>query len=138
MVEITLKGRKIPLIYTLMEMKAIQEELGPTEQAIAKMYAKNPEDNKDMSLVGGKEQIETLAAMIRIMGNAGLEEAGEEGNLTDKGILRALKPAALWEMAGACLNAINEGMNSEIPEKEQAGPVDVTLEEIRKKNEKGD
>jgi hypothetical protein len=31
-----------------------------------------------------------------------------------------------------------EGMESEIPEKKQEGPVDVTLEEMNKKKEKED
>jgi hypothetical protein len=38
----------------------------------------------------------------------------------------------------ACAAAINEGMASEIPEKEETGPVDVTLEEMKKKEEKDD
>jgi hypothetical protein len=76
--------------------------------------------------------------MIRILGNAGLEEAGEVADLTDKKILRALKPMELPEAVSACIEAFNEGMRSEIPEKEEEGPVDVVLEEMKKKKEPDD
>ena len=51
--------------------------------------------------------------------------------------MRAIKPMDLMESISACMDAINEGMMSEIPEKEEEGPVDVTLEEMKKKEEKG-
>ena len=35
-----------------------------------------------------------------------------------------------------CMDAMTEGMASEIPEKKKTGPVDVVLEEIQKKKEK--
>ena len=50
-------------------------------------------------------------------------------------MLRALKPARLVEAMNACLQAINEGMESEIPPAKQDEPVDVTLEEMNKKKE---
>ena len=37
-----------------------------------------------------------MAKLIRILGNAGLEEAGEAPDLTDKKVLRAMKPADRW------------------------------------------
>ena len=39
-------------------------------------------------------------------------------------------------MVNACFDAMNEGMKSEIPEEKQNGPVDVTLEEMKKKETK--
>ena len=50
-------------------------------------------------------------------------------------MLRALKPADLITAVNACMDAMADGMKSEIPEKEEEGPVDVTLEEINKKKE---
>ena len=55
---------------------------------------------------------------------------------SDKKVLRALKPADLAEAVNKCMDAMAEGMKSEIPEKKQEGPVDVTLEEMNKKKEK--
>lgn len=136
MVTITLKGREIPLLYTTWEMKQVQEELGPISTAIKKVLGRNPEDENDMSLYAGAEHLAAAATLIRILGNAGLEESGEAADLTDKKVLRALKPADLAEAVNKCMDAMAEGMRSEIPEKKQEGPVDVTLEEMKKKKEK--
>ena len=136
MVTIRLKGREIPLIYTTYEMKTIQEEIAPLGKAIRMVLGRNPEDEEDTSPFGGAEHIGAAAKMIRILGNAGLEETGEVGDLTDKKVLRALRPADLAEVMNACMTAMNEGMASEIPEKEETGPVDVTLEQMKKKETK--
>lgn len=136
MVTITLKGREIPLLYTTWEMKQVQEELGPISKAIKRVLGRNPDDEDDMSLYAGAEHLAAAATLIRILGNAGLEESGEAADLTDKKVLRALKPADLAEAVNKCMDAMAEGMKSEIPEKKQEGPVDVTLEEMNKKKEK--
>ena len=136
MITITLKGREIPLLYTTWEMKQVQEDLGPISKAIKKVLGRNPDDKEDMSKYGGAEHLTAAAKLIRILGNAGLEESGEAADLTDKKVLRALKPADLAEAVNKCMDAMAEGMKSEIPEKKQEGPVDVTLEEMNKKKEK--
>ena len=138
MITIRLKEREIPLLYTVYEMKQIQEEIAPIGKAIDLVLGKNPDNKKDTSKFGGAEHIKAAATLIRILGNAGLEEAGENGDLTDKKIMRALKPAELLEMISACMDAINEGMMSEIPDEKEDEPVDVTLEEMKKKEVKGD
>jgi len=130
---ITLKGREIPLVYTVWEMKEIQEELGPLSTAIRLVLGRNPEDETDTSKYGSAEHLKAAASLIRILGNAGLEEAGEAPDLTNKKILRALRPSELIEAINECINAMNEGMASEIPEKTKEGPVDVVLEEIERK-----
>lgn len=136
MASITLKGREIPLIYTTYEMKTIQEEIAPLNRAISLVLGRNPDDPDDTSRYGSAEQLAAAATMVRILGNAGLEEAGEEPDLTDKMILRALKPIELAAAVSACMDAMNDGMRSEIPEKEEEGPVDVTLEKMKKKETK--
>ena len=138
MASITLKGREIPLLYTTYEMMTIQEEIAPLSRAISLVLGRNPDDKEDMSRYGGAEHLEAAAKLIRILGNAGLEEAGEDPDLTDKKVMRALRPAELAVAVNACMDAMNEGMTSEIPEEKEEGPVDVTLEEIRKKKVKED
>ena len=138
MVTINLKGREIPLLYTTWEMKTIQEEIAPNDKIMLLVTGRNPEDKTDMSLFGGPDHLKVIAKLIRILGNAGLEEAGEAPDLTDKKVLRGLKPNGLVEAVNTCINAINEGLMSEIPEDPDAGPVDVTLEEMNKKKEKED
>ena len=136
MASITLKGREIPLLYTSQEMLTVQTEIAPFSKAINLVMGRNPEDENDTGFFGGAEHLKALGAMIRILGNAGLEEAGQEADLTDKKILRAIRPAEITDMINACMNTLNEGMASEIPEKEEEGPVDVTLEEMKKKEAK--
>ena len=136
MATIRIKGREVPLIYTVYEMKQIQEEIGPLGEAINLVLGRNPEDEKDRSRYLSKEHLDAATKLIRILGNAGLDEAGAAPNLTDKTIARAIKPVELPIMISACMDAMNAGMMSEIPEKEDDGPVDVTLEEMKKKETK--
>ena len=138
MVSITLKGRKIPLVYTVWEMKTIQEEIATNDRMLALITGRNPEDKTDNSLYGGPEHLNVIAKLIRILGNAGLEEAGEVPDLTDKKVLRAMRPSQLVDAVNACIDAMNDGFRSEIPEKKDEGPVDVTLEEMKKKETKDD
>lgn len=134
MTTITLKGRKIPLLYTTYEMKLIQEEVGMMDRAVSLILGRNPDDEEDGSRFGGPEQLGAVAKVVMILGNSGLEEAGENPDLTEKKILRSMRPADLAEIVSACMTALTEGMSSEIP-KEDTGPVDVTLEEMNKKKE---
>lgn len=136
MAEITLKGRTIPLLYTVYEMKQIQEEIAPLGKFQYIISGQNPEDKDDTSGYGSAEHLDAIAKLIRILGNAGLEENGEAPDLTDKKILRSLKPGEMVTVINACMEALAEGMASEIPEKKQEGPVDVTLEELKKKKVK--
>lgn len=134
MASITLKGREIPLLYTTYEMKTIQDDIAPLDKAIRLVLGRNPEDEDDLSNFGSAEHISAAAKLIRILGNAGLEETGENPDLTDKKVMRALKPSELAGAVNACMDAMSDGMKSEIPEKEEEGPVDVTLEEMKKKD----
>ena len=134
-VSIKIKGREIPLIYTTEEMLTIQEEIGPVNETITTASGSNPDDKKDTSRFGTKEHLRTLAKLIVILGNAGLEESDQEGDLTEKKVLRGIKPDEIYMAVSACMKCLTEGMQSEIPEKKQEGPVDVTLEEIKKKDE---
>ena len=136
MASITLKGREIPLLYTVYEMKQIQEEIAPIGKALKIILGRNPEDENDTSLYGSAQHLEAAAKMVRIVGNAGLEENGENADMTDKKVMRAIRPGELAEIVNACFDAMNEGMKSEIPEKKETGPVDVTLEEMKKKETK--
>ena len=135
MAEITLKGRRIPLLYTVYEMKQVQEEICSLGDFQYVVFGRNRDDESDQSKYGSAEHLAAIAKLIRIMGNAGLEEAGEEPNLTEKGIMRAIRPANIPDYISACADALNDGMSSEYPKEEAEGPVDVTLEEMNKKKE---
>jgi len=135
MASITLKGREIPLLYTVWEMKQVQEEICPLNELQYIMFGRNKDDENDRSKYAGPEHLNALAKLIRILGNAGLEEAEKEADLTDKKILRSLKPMDLTDAINACVAAMSEGMESEIPDEKKEGPVDVVLEEIERKKE---
>ena len=136
MASIMMKGREIPLVYTVYEMKQIQDEIAPLATAISLALGRNPENKEDTSAYGSAGHLEAATKLIRILANAGLEENGENPDLTDKKIMRSMKPADLMMAISACMDAMTEGMASEIPEEKQEGPVDVTLEEINKKKER--
>lgn len=137
MAHITLKGREIPLIFTMMEMRDMQAEICRLDDLQYALFGRNRDDEKDMSGYCSAEHLGALAKALRIMGNAGLEEAGEAPDLTDKKIMRGLSPSKIMEACTACMNAISEGMASEIPPKESEGPVDVGLQEIEEKKKEG-
>lgn len=136
MAKITLKGREIPLLFTMLELRDMQSEIARLDDLQYILFGRNKDDDHDMSNYCSPGHLDAVAKAIRIMGNAGLEEAGEAPDLTDKKVLRQLNPSRILEVSTACLEAISEGMTSEIPPKQAEGPVDVGLQEMEKKKEK--
>ena len=140
---IKIGGREIPLFYSSYELISIQKDIGCTafqlNDEVFGVHREDPDDDDSQvrfDVVTDPEKTKKLGILIRILGNAGLEEAGEAADLTDKWVLRAMKPAALVDAVNACMEAMSEGMASEIPEKESDEPVDVTLEQMKKKETK--
>ena len=132
---IILKGREIPLLYTVFEMKEIQEDLCPLGELFYRLLGSNGEDPEDRSGFGGPDHLSAVAKLVRIMGNAGLEEAGENPDLTEKKIMRAMKPAQITDVVKACSEVIREALESEVPETDSDEPKDVVLEKLNKKKE---
>ena len=145
MTEILMGGRTIPLLYTTFEMIAIQKEIGCTAfQLRDEVFGIWQEDEDDPSsvrfgVVTEPEKTAKLGTLIRIMGNAGLEEKGEEPDLTDKWILRNMKPALILPYAVAVMAEINEGNKVEAPAEEEGkeAPRDMMLEEETAKKQPG-
>ena len=144
MKEIKIGKREIPLFYSTFEMIEIQEEIGCTAfQLREEVFGIRQEDEDDpmsiwMECATDPEKTKKLGTLIRILGNAGLEENGEKGDLTDKWILRNMKPALIMAYAVAAMAVIVEGNKIEAPEaEEQQGPVDEVLEEQNAKKQPG-
>ena len=142
MAGIRIGGRDIPLLYTTYELVAIQEEIGCTgHQLRDEVFGIHLADEDDPSSVvfdcvtDGKKT-KKLGTLIRILGNAGLEEQGEEPNLTDKWVLRNMKPGLLLVYALGAFGVINEGNQMEAKQ-EETGPVDEGLEEEQAKKQPG-
>lgn len=144
--EINLGGRKIPLLLTTLELAEIQEDIGCTvAQLRDEVFGITEDDEPDengkpvfrFGVMNDPKKIRKMGTLIRILGNAGLEEQGEEPDLTDKWVLRAMKPGLIIPMAVILIAVINEAMRQEKTEEKQSGPVDVTIEEENRKKEQG-
>ena len=145
--EINIGGRKIPLLLTTLELIDIQEEIGCTvAQLRDEVFGLTEDDEPDengkpvfrFGVVNDPKKIRKMGTLIRILGNAGLEEQGKEPDLTEKWVLRHMLPAEIVGFAILATLEINRGMRSEVAEeeqKEQAGQkIDVMVaEEERKK-----
>ena len=91
-----------------------------------------------LTVVTDPEKTKKLGTLLRIMGNAGLEEKGEEPDLTDKWVLRNIKPGTLIAYALTMYTVINEGNRIEDTRTEkEKGPVDEGLEEENAKKQPG-
>ena len=142
--EINLGGRRIPLLLTTLELIDIQAEIGCTvAQLRDEVFGITEDDEPDengkpvfrFGVAGDAVKIKKMGTLIRILGNAGLEERGEEPDLTDKWVLRAMKPGMIIPMAVILIAVINESMMQEKTEEKASGPVDVTIEEENRKKE---
>ena len=144
MTEIKIGGRMVPLLYTTFEMVSIQEEIGCTSfQLKDQVFGIRQEDEDDPTSIRievgtDPEKTRKLAKLIRILGNAGLEEKGQEPDLTEKWIMRNMKPAMIVPYAVLAMREISEGNKMETPDREgEKGPVDEGLEEQQAKKQQG-
>ena len=144
MTEITIGGRKIPLFYSALEMVEIEKSIGCTAFQLnekvmgARKIGDDDDENAEfrIDLIDKPENKENLGKLIRILGNAGLEEDGQEPDLTDRWVLRHMKPGMIMIYAMAVMAIVNEGNQMEA-KKEENGPVDVLLEEEQGKKSPG-
>lgn len=137
--EMEIGGRTIPLVLSSYEMLTIQEEIGCTIGQIREQVfgiEHNLEmDEYSFSLATDKEKMKKFGTLIRILGNAGLEEAGQEPDLTDKWILRHMRPAMIMPFVILLTEVVNDAMKMESGGT-QTGPVDEALEEENRKKER--
>ena len=136
MPEIKIGGREIPLFYSTYEMIEIEKSIGCTAYQLNEKVIGARQTNEDdpddpegieLDILSKPENKENLGKLIRILGNAGLEEKGEEPDLTDRWVLKHMKPGMVMIYAVAVMAVVNEGNQMEM-KKEDSGPVDETLE----------
>ena len=146
--EIKIGDRTIPMLLTAYELQDIQKDIGCTvgqlaDEVFAIEYHPDADEEKGeqvrtIEIMKDANKIRKLGTLIRICGNAGLEEAGQEPDLTDKWIMRHIKIDMVLLYAVAMMKVINEAMRTEIAEKEaEDGPVDEILAEENRKKEPG-
>ena len=141
---IKIGGREIPLFYSSFELVDIQKEIGCTSfQLNEEVFGVHMEDEDDpksirFGVMTDGEKLERFGKLVRILGNAGLEEEGKEPDLTDKWVLRNMKPGMVMVYVVALAAVISEGNQIEsIGPKEESGPVDEGLEEQQAKKPQG-
>jgi len=136
--EIKIGERTVPVLLSTLEMAEIQEEIGCTvgqlRDEVFGLQVDLETDKVTFGIVEDGKKIRKFAKLIRIMGNAGLEEAGQEPDLTDKWIMRHMKPGLIMAYVVGITAVINESMKVETGEKKE-GPVDEVLEEENRKKE---
>ena len=134
--------REIPLFYSTKELIDIQREIGCTGFELKdKVFGLRQVDEDDpesivLDVVTDTERMEKLGKLIMILGNAGLEEDGQEPDLTLKWVLRNIRPAMIAIYAVTVMAIIIQGNQMEQKEEEN-GPVDEILEEQNAKKQPG-
>ena len=146
MTEILIGGRKIPLSYSAFEMIEIQKQIGCTafelKDVVFGIRKEMDDDHPEVEpkviieVANDPERLAKMGKLIAILGNAGLEEMGEEPNLTEKWVLRQMKPALILGYAIATMAEITAGNMMEAKQEEK-GPVDEKLEEEMAKKPQG-
>ena len=141
---IKIGGREIPLFYSSLEMVDIQKDIGCTAfQLNEEVFGIHLEDEDDPSsvrfgVITDGDKLEKFGKLIRILGNAGLEEEGKDPDLTDKWVLRHMKPGMVMVYVIALVAVISDGNKIEsITPKEEEGQVDEGLEEQNAKKQPG-
>lgn len=141
--EIKIGGRMIPLFYSTYEAIAIQEDIGCTVFELKDVVFGVKQDDEDednpvrFEVATDPVRQKKLGTLIRILGNAGLEEDGKEPDLTDKWVLRHMKPGFVLAYAFIVIAVIAEGNRIEAAGQEETGPVDEVLEEQNAKKPQG-
>lgn len=142
MAELQIGGREIPLHYSTFEMIEIERALGCTAYELnSKVLGLRQTDEDDptkveLDIFRNPDMKENLGKLIRILGNAGLEEAGQEPDLTDRWVLKHMHPGSVAAYAVAVMVIINDGNQMEA-KREESGPVDEGLEEEQGKKSPG-
>ena len=141
---IKIGGREIPLYYSSYEMIAFQEDIGCTAFQLNDVVFGIKRDDEDedntvrFGVLTDTEKLKKLGTLIRILGNAGLEQEGKEADLTDKWILRHIKPGMIMVYVIALIAVLTDGNKIESTRKEEEnGPVDEGLEEENAKKQPG-
>ena len=106
------------------------------------MFGIHQEDEDDptslkFGILEDGEKTKKFGTLIRILGNAGLEEEGKEPDLTDRWVLRHMKPGMIMVYVMALVAVISDGNQIESFKKENEGAVDEGLEEQSAKKQPG-
>ncbi len=119
-------GRQLTLVYNIRAQIQIDEELEMDFDALREELNKRRKPNTKV-----------VVTALRIMGNMGLRLSGAEPDLTDEWIIDHMIPKDLFSYRVAALTALTKGWYMETDDSADKDQ-DITLIEIRKKNERTD
>ena len=126
MKQVTIKvgGRELALVFILRAIANLEAELG--ENVVL-----TNEQLDELLCRPGK-----LTKLLAVMANEGELAAGRKPDITADWLGGKLRPGNLPTLQAQALDAITQGMRMETEEDDEDEPVDVVLEEIKKKDEK--
>lgn len=115
--------REIEPLFDLAAWEMIEERFGDLNTALGKLN--NKED--------AKECRKATIALAAILCKNAMEAGGEESDVTEEAMRRAIPIKRVGDVRLAVVLAINKGFKSDYDPADEA-PVDVVLEELAKKN----
>ena len=122
-ITINIGERTIPLRFRMNQFIEIEEEIG------------NLGEIKEL-LLKGKNRLRNLISVIRILGNAGLKNAGEEPDLTDEWLKENMDPHALLAYQVAVIGCMSKETESQAAAEEKEDTArDLVLDEINSKKD---
>ena len=126
MTELTIGKRKIPLVFDMDSWIEIEENVCALSRLNEVVDQHNMQGRKS-------DMLRSLVAMVRIMGNEGLELDGQSRDLTDEWLKKNIRPAQMLDIKVAVITEIDKGMRLETVEHKENEERDLVLEEINKK-----
>lgn len=126
-VAINIGGRTIPLLFNLGAWIRMEEEvcvLARVDEILT--YDREKKTNSNLR---------DVIALVRVLGNEGLKQAGEEADLTDEWLIEHIRPAQVLPVKTAIKGVMAMGFASETNKPDPKAPRDLELEEINKKKQ---
>ena len=115
--------KKIPMKFGMRQFIELEEKLG------------NLAEIKEL-ILKGKDRLRNLVFIIRVLGNAGLKNAGEEPDLTEEWLMDNMDPHYLMAYQIAVLACLTKETESQaVKEENETKERDLVLEEINAKKE---
>ena len=122
-IKITIGEREIPLRFRMNQFIEIEEEVG------------NLGEVKEL-ILKGRQRLRNIIKVIRILGNAGLKNAGETDDLTEEWLTENMDPHAIMTYQIAVLACLSKESESQAAAEESEDKErDLVLEEINAKKD---
>ena len=122
-IKLKIGEREIPLRFRMNQFIEIEEEVG------------NLGEVREL-ILKGRQRLRNLIKVIRILGNAGLKNEGEEADLTDEWLKENMDPHALMAYQIAAIGCLSKETESEAAKEEsEEKERDLVLEEIEEKKD---